>query len=93
MTCLIATLKVKDDKLEDAKQLFSEVAAAVAEHEPGTLAYSVHQQQDDPTTLVVYERYASEEALAEHMRNLRAFGPRFAGVLDGRPSVQRLTAL
>lgn len=90
MPSLIATLKVKEDKVEEAQAFLKELAAEVRASEPGTLAYVIHQQQDDPRTFVVYEKYESDEALATHGANLRAKGGAFAAILDGRPAISRL---
>ncbi len=90
MPSLVATLKVREDKIEEAKTLFKELAAGVRENEPGTLAYVFHQKKDEPTTFVVYEKYESDEAFATHGQNLRAQGARFAGVLAGAPEMLML---
>ncbi len=90
MPSLIATLRVKEDKVDDAKKFFRELAGEVRAAEPGTLAYVFHQKKDDPRTFVVYEKYASEEAFKTHGANLAARGSRFAGILDGRPELQML---
>jgi quinol monooxygenase YgiN len=87
MQTLIATLKVQNGKQEEAKTLFRELSAAVRANEPGTLAYVFHQRKDDPLTFWVYETYASEDAFKAHGANLAKWGPRFAGVLAGRPEI------
>ena len=90
MPSLLATLKVREDKIEEAKALFKELAAGVLENEPGTLAYVCHQKKDDPTSFVFYEKYESDEALQKHSANLSAHGARFAGVLGGAPEMLML---
>lgn len=58
-------VKVKADKLDE----FMEVAlhdARESVKEPGNLRFEVYQQADDPTRLVIFEIYRSEEALEFH---------------------------
>ena len=87
MPSIVATLKVKDDKIDEAKKFLSQLAADTLAKEPGTLAYVVHQRKDDPTAFVLYEKYESDEAFAEHGKNLRAAGSGFAEILAGRPDI------
>lgn len=93
MPSVVATLKVKDDKIDDAKKFLKQLASDTLAKEEGTLAYSVHQRKDDPTTFVFYEKYASDEAFAEHGKNLRASGAGFAEILAGRPEIVILEEL
>ena len=87
MPSVIATLKVKQDKIEEAKSFLRTLAANVKANEPGTKAYVFHQRKDDPAVFVAYEKYESEEAFKQHGQNLRASGAGFAAVLDGRPEI------
>jgi quinol monooxygenase YgiN len=93
MLSVVATLKVKEDKLEEAQAFFKELAAGVLADEPGTLAYVIHQRRDDPRTHVVYEKYESDEAFALHGKNLAAKGAEFMAFLDGPPEVVILDEL
>lgn len=87
MPTVVATVKVKADKVEEAKDFFRELAADTLANESGTLAYVVNQQRDDAQTFVVYEKYESDEAFAIHGKNLAAKGAGFAAVLDGPPQL------
>jgi quinol monooxygenase YgiN len=87
MASVVATIKVKEDKLEGAKAFFEKLAAEVTANEPGTLAYVFHQRRDDPLTFVVYEKYESDEAFALHSRNLAAKGADFKALLSGPPDI------
>ena len=93
MPSVVATVTVKEDKLEEAKSFLKQLAADTLAKEPGTLAYVVHQKKDDPTTFVVYEKYESDEAFAIHGKNLAAKGAQFMAVLDGPPDVVVLDEL
>jgi len=87
MPSVVATIKVKEDKLEQAKGFLKQLAADTLAKEPGTLAYTVHQRKDQPTTFVFYEKYESAAALAQHSQNLRAVGKDFAAILAGAPEI------
>ena len=90
MPTLVATLQVKEDKIEEAKSFLKALAAEVLANEEGTLEYSVHQRQDDPKAFVLIERYKDDEALKIHGKNLGAKGGEFAAILAGRPEIARL---
>jgi quinol monooxygenase YgiN len=87
MPTVIATIKVKEDKIEEAKQALKSMAADVLESEAGTLAYQFHQRKDEPTLFVAYEKYETEEAFAEHSKNLPARAGGLAGLLAGAPEI------
>jgi quinol monooxygenase YgiN len=87
MPSVIATIRVKEDKIEEAKALFADLAKAVDANEPGTLSYIPHQQKDDPSTFVFYEKYESDEAFKTHGANLAKEGARFGGILAGAPDI------
>ena len=90
MPSVVATVKVKEDKIEEAKAFFKELAADTLANESGTLAYTFHQQLDDPCTFVAYEKYEDNEAFKLHGKNLAAKGAGFAAVMDGPPSIVML---
>ena len=93
MPSVIATIKVKEDKLEEAKGFLKQLAADTLANESGTLAYTVHQQKGAPTTFVFYEKYESDEAFALHSKNLAAKGAEFGSILDGAPEIVFLEEL
>jgi len=93
MPSIVANLKIKEDKIEEAKSFLKQLAADTLAKEPGTLVYTVHQRKDDPTAFVFYEKYESDEALGIHSKNLRAVGAQFAALLDGPPSLLFLEEL
>lgn len=87
MPSVIANLKVKEDKIDEAKAALKQLAEETLEAEEGTLAYTVHQRKDDPTAFVFYEKYADDEAFKIHGKNLASKGAVFAGILAGAPEV------
>ena len=90
MPSMVATLKIKDDKVEQAKSFLKQLAADTLAKEPGTLVYTVHQRKDDPTVFVFYEKYENDAALAQHGENLKAAGAGFVEILAGRPEIVHL---
>ena len=87
MPSVFATLRIKADKVDDAKKALAELAASVRAEEPGNLAYIFHQRKDDPTVFMAYEKYVSDEAFAEHGKNLASKGAALAGLMDGPPEI------
>ena len=93
MPSVVATIQVKEDKIDEAVKFLKELAADTLANESGTLAYVFHQQKDDPTSFVAYEKYESEEAFKIHSKNLASKGAAFAGILAGAPSIVMLEEL
>ena len=87
MPSVVATIKVKADKVEEAKRFLKQLAADTLAKEKGTLAYLPHQKKDDPTTFIFYEKYASDADLALHGKNLASVGAQFASLIAGRPDI------
>ncbi len=90
MPSAVATLRVKEDKVDEARKLFKELQEATLADESGTLAYVFHQKKDDPRTFVVYEKYESDEALKTHSANLQKRGGALMGVIDGPPEMMMI---
>lgn len=87
MPSIIANIKVKEDKVDEAKAFFSKLATDTLANEEGTLAYVAHQRKDDPTMFVFYEKYADDAAFAKHGENLGAHGKAFGAVMAGPPEI------
>jgi quinol monooxygenase YgiN len=87
MPSVIANIKVKEDKVEEAKAFFKQLAADTLANEEGTLEYIAHQRKDDPTAFVFYEKYSDDAAFAIHGKNLASKGKEFAGMMAGPPEI------
>ncbi len=87
LTVKVATLTVKEDKIEQARSALKQLATETLAEEPGTLAYLFHQQKDDPTRFVAYEKYESDAAFQAHSKNLASKAATFAGILAGPPEI------
>ena len=87
MPTVVANLKIKADKIDEAKEVLKKLSEETLAAEEGTLEYTVLQRQDDPTGFVFYEHYADEEAFKIHGKNLASKGGLFAPLLDGPPEI------
>ena len=91
---VIAKLKAKsgeESKMADAlRAMVSKV-----EKEEGTLVYTLHQAQNDPTQFLFYEKYADGEALKAHSSTpyfKELFGT-LKPLLDGAPEIEMYTEI
>jgi quinol monooxygenase YgiN len=53
-----------EDRAEMAEAV--RILAAESRREPGCVSYIPHQSEEDPNTIVIYEQYRDEQALAAH---------------------------
>jgi quinol monooxygenase YgiN len=65
MVGLIAKLKIKEGKMEEAVQLFQDLIPHIRKEE-GTLFYTLNRDSSNPNLLVVMERYRDMAALQVH---------------------------
>jgi len=59
-------MHAKPGKRADLLALLAELVEAAERDEPGTLAYAFHTVDDEPDTVVSYELFVDEDALAQH---------------------------
>jgi quinol monooxygenase YgiN len=64
---LVVTIKAKSGKEKDVEAAFAPCITATKK-EPGCLAYELNRDPDDPTTYVMYEKFKSVAALADHLK-------------------------
>ena len=76
---IIATVKILEGKMEEAKAALRKIVPKIKESEPGTLEYLPHTVKEEPNVIIFYEKYADEDALKAHGanlgKNMREFGP------------------
>ncbi|HNW29033.1 MAG TPA: putative quinol monooxygenase [Spirochaetota bacterium] len=70
MITLIAKLKVKEGKMDEAIGILKEIVPKVKESEPGCLAYIPHTVRGEENTILFYEKYQDKDALKTHSGNL-----------------------
>jgi quinol monooxygenase YgiN len=93
MITIVAKLHAVAGKEDDLRAVLSEMVKNVGANEPGVRAYSLHTSDTDPTLFLFYEQYANPEALEGHRTtpHMAAMGPKLAGLLAGRPVLERYT--
>lgn len=62
---VFATWKVKEGEIENVLNLLT-IVKEITEKEKGNLFYKIHQSNSDENTLLLFEGYTSEAAIAEH---------------------------
>jgi quinol monooxygenase YgiN len=94
MIAVIATIPIKEEKMNEALEAFKQLLAAVAKEE-GTLYYTLNVAQSAPNTLVVMERYKDKEALAVHSStpHFKALMARASEFFSGAPEITILKEL
>ena len=93
MFSLIAKLQAEDGKHEEMQAVLERLVAAVDEHEPGMVAYSLHTVNDDPGVFYFYEQYADEAAQQAHLQHeaAKAVTADLRGLSSGQSEVVRMT--
>ena len=70
MVTIIATLEVKEGKMEEAIEVLKEIVPQIKASEPGTLEYIPHTVKGSKNKIIFYEKYEDGEAMKTHMANL-----------------------
>lgn len=92
---IVATMKIQEGKNAEFEAFFTELAKQVRANEPGNIAYQLTKSRKDPQEYKVLELYTDQEAVTVHGQTdyFKAAGPKFAGVLAGRPDVELLDGI
>ncbi len=87
---VIARLNVAAGKEKEFEEAMLGLAAEVRKNEPGNQLYTLCKDADG--NYVVMELYDDEAAIKAHgeSAHFKAAGAKFAGVMAGRPDIQRL---
>jgi quinol monooxygenase YgiN len=90
MIAVIARLNVAQGKEKEFEEVMLGLAGEVRANEPGNQLYTLCRDQNGRYT--VLELYKDEEALRAHgaSEHFKAAGPKFAGLMAGRPEIERL---
>ena len=80
----IARFRFHPGKVEEYKRLSAQAMDIVQAKESGTLEYSIFLNEDE-SEAVVFERFASSEALLEHGANMAAISEQVlqTGIIEG----------
>ena len=84
MVTIIASVKVKEGKMEEAIEVLKENVPKVKENEPETLEYIPHTVKGakEKRTIIFYEKYADDNAMKLHMANLGKTMEKFTPLLE-----------
>ena len=66
MVCVLATLKVKEDKTEDFEKIFKNLSEDVRSNEEGNIFYQVAKDRENENTYLVLEHYKDQESVDAH---------------------------
>lgn len=93
MIAIIAKLKPAAGKESEFEAVMKDLAAAVRANEPGNKLYTLTKDADG--NYMMLELYEDEASLAAHgvSEHFKAAGPRFAGIMGGRPEITRLEVI
>ena len=91
MIALIAKMKIKEGKMDEAADLFRGLVPKVGT-EKGTVGYAVCRDKAHPDLLVIIERYRDGEAIQAHSStpHFKEFSVAVAPLLDGRVEISLL---
>lgn len=93
MLAIIAKLKVVPGKEAEFEKVMLGLAKEVRANEPGNKLYTL--TKSEAGEYLMLELYDSEASLAAHGQttHFKAAGPKFAGLMAGRPDIQRLDVI
>ena len=86
---VVAKLKAKAGEETNMEEALRGMVAKVAQEE-GTLTYTLHRSQQDPSVFLFYEKYRDAAALKDHS-STSYFKELFANLkpmLDGTPEIE-----
>ena len=95
MICILATLKVKKNKIDDFEDIFKKLSAEVRANEIGNIFYQVAKDREIENTYHVLEHYKDKESVDLHGKSdhFRLAGKSITECLDGAPIIKYLDAI
>ena len=91
---VVAKIKAKSGEEDKMEKAFLDIMPKVAQEE-GTLMYTLHRSQKDPTVFLFYEKYTDAQALSVHSSTpyfKELFGI-LKPLLDGAPEIEMYTEI
>jgi quinol monooxygenase YgiN len=94
MIAVIAKIKAKPGKESELEAAFREQVANVASEE-GTLMYTLHRSQSDPTVFLFYEQYKDSAALKLHSATpyFKALFQTIQPLVAGPPDIEKFDGI
>tara|TARA_B100001179_G_scaffold9840_1_gene6437 strand:- start:175 stop:465 length:291 start_codon:yes stop_codon:yes gene_type:complete len=95
MVCVLATLKVKEEKISEFEELFIELTGQVRSNEEGNIFYQIAKDREQENTYVVLEHYNNQDSVDAHGKSdhFRAVGAKIGACLDGAPIIKYLDSV
>ncbi|AVH56786.1 MULTISPECIES: putative quinol monooxygenase [Streptomyces] len=91
---VISTLRLREDRADEARKVIESLVARTHE-DAGCLTFAAHEDAADPLTMVLVERWASQQAVDEHSQApylAEAMG-RVGELLAAEPEIRFLNPL
>lgn len=95
MYTVIATLKIKEGKMDQAIQILKEDIPKLLKNEPGCLTYIPYavKGEENSKTIVIYENYADKDAFKLHSANLMTSMGRLFALLEPQMDIKTCTEI
>ncbi len=95
MITLIATLKVKEGKMDEVIEILKEIIPKIRASEPGCKAYIPHtvKGKKNKDNILFYEVYENKEAMNIHSSNLPKNFEKIFPLLEGGMDIKTCTAI
>ncbi|MEE3294803.1 MAG: putative quinol monooxygenase [Pseudomonadota bacterium] len=95
MVCVLATLKVKEEKISEFEEIFIELTGQVRSNEEGNIFYQIAKDREQENTYVVLEHYNNQDSVDAHGKSdhFRAAGAKIGACLDGDPIIKYLDSV
>jgi len=91
---IVAKLKAKKGVEEEMEKVLRNAVQNV-ESEEGTLMYTLHRSQSDPSTFMFYEKYTDADALTLHSStpHFKAMFTALQDLVEGQAEIEMYTEL
>ena len=95
MVCVLATLKIKEEKTSEFEEVFKNLSEEVRSKELGNIFYQVAKDRENENTYLVLEHYKDQESVDAHGKSdhFRSAGRAIGECLDGPPDIKYLDAI
>ena len=95
MITILAVLKAHLGKETELAEICAQLAKVVRAKEEGNLMYIAHVTVNDPTEIILMEKYKDEQAVADHRHSahFKEAGAKFKDLLAAPPVIKILNEL
>ena len=92
MIALLARLNVAPGKEAEFEAIMTALAKEVRANEPGNQLYTLVKDDEGYAVMEIYDDQAALDAHGES-EHFKAAGPKFAGVMAGRPDIKQFDVI